>query len=107
MDNVRVIFVSLPREEARDMARTLVEKRLAACANIIPKMESFYWWEGKIENDEEALLMIKTSYQKVEDLIRYMQENHPYEVPDIISIPIMEGLPDYINWMLEETGKVD
>jgi len=107
MDNVRVIFVSLPREDARDMARTLVEERLAACANIIPKMESFYWWEGKIENDEEALLMIKTSYQKVEDLIRYMQENHPYEVPDIISVPIMEGLPDYINWMLEETGKVD
>lgn len=107
MDNVRVIFVSLPREEAREMARTLVEERLAACANIIPKMESFYWWEGKIENDEEALLMIKTSYQKVEDLIRYMQENHPYEVPDIISVPIMEGLPDYINWMLEETGRVD
>jgi periplasmic divalent cation tolerance protein len=107
MDNVRIVFVSLPREEARDMARTLVEERLAACANIIPKMESFYWWEGKIENDEEALLMIKTSYLKVEDLIRYMQENHPYEVPDIISVPIMEGLPDYINWMLEETGRVD
>jgi periplasmic divalent cation tolerance protein len=107
MDNVRIIFVSLPREEARDMARTVVEKRLAACANVIPKMESFYWWEGKIENDEEALLMIKTSYLKVEDLIRFMQENHPYEIPDIISVPIMEGLPDYINWMLEETGKVD
>lgn len=107
MDNVRIVFVSLPREDAREMARTIVEERLAACANIIPKMESFYWWEGKIENDEEALLMIKTSYQKVEDLIRYMRDNHPYEVPDIISVPIMEGLPDYINWMLDETGKVD
>ena len=105
MENVRIVFISLPREEARGMAKKIVEERLAACVNIIPKIESFFWWEGKIENDEEALLIAKTSQQKVEKLITWVKDNHPYPVPEVITVPLSEGLPDYIDWVIEETGK--
>ena len=105
MENVRIVFISLPREEARGMAKKIVEERLAACVNIVPKIESFFWWEGKIENDEEALLIAKTSQQKVEKLITWVKDNHPYPVPEVITVPLSEGLPDYIDWVIEETGK--
>lgn len=105
MENVRIVFISLPREEARGMAKNIVEERLAACVNIIPKIESFFWWEDKIENDEEALLIAKTSQQKVEKLITWVKDNHPYPIPEVITVPLSEGLPDYINWVIEETGK--
>jgi len=105
MENVRIVFISLPREEARGMAKTIVEERLAACVNIIPKIESYFWWEGKIENDEESLLVAKTSQQKVEKLIIWVKDNHPYPIPEVITVPLAEGLPDYINWVIEETGK--
>lgn len=105
MAEVRVAFISAPRDEAKELARALVEERLCACVNIVPKIDSFYWWDGKIEKDEEALLIVKTTRQKAEALIRYVKENHPYEIPEVITLPLSEGLPDYLNWVIEETGK--
>ncbi len=105
MENIRIIFISTPKEDASSMARQLVEKRLAACVNIIPKIESHYWWDGKIESDEESLLIVKTSQQKVELLMEFVKEEHPYDIPEIITFPVAEGLPAYINWVLEETGR--
>jgi periplasmic divalent cation tolerance protein len=105
MENVRVVFVSIPRDEARAMARKLVEERLAACANIIPQIESFFWWEEKVQEDKESLIILKTSQSQVERLITYVRDNHPYDVPEVITLPLAEGLPDYIDWVIEECGK--
>lgn len=105
MENVRVVFVSIPTDEADNIAKKLVEKRLAACVNIVPKIKSFYWWEDKVMSDDESLLIIKTAQLKVEQLTDFVRNNHPYEVPEVIAFKLSEGLPDYINWIMEETGK--
>ena len=105
MAQVRVAFVSAPREEAKKMARAIVEERLAACVNIVPKIDSVYWWEGKVETDEESLLIIKTSQAKAEQLIEYVKANHPYGIPEVIMLSVTEGLPDYLDWVTDETVK--
>lgn len=104
MENIRVVFVTLPRDEADELAKSVVEERLAACVNIVPKIESFYWWDGKVNHDKETLLIFKTSQMKVEALISYVKENHPYDIPEIITFQLSEGLPDYINWVISETS---
>lgn len=105
MEHVRVGFVSIPREEAKELATALVEKRLAACVNIVPKIESVYWWDDKVGFDEESLMIIKTTQIKVEELIEYVKDNHPYELPEVIFLKLTEGLPDYLNYVIDETGK--
>ena len=105
MEHVRVAMVTIPRDEVATMAKGLVEERLAACVNIVPKIESVFWWDGKIQHDEEALLIIKTTQLKVEAMIGYVQENHPYDVPEIITLSLAEGLPDYLNWVIDEMAK--
>ena len=103
METVRVVFISIPRDEANNMAHALMEKRLAACINIVPKIESFYWWDDAVQRDEEALLIVKTTRQRIDELMRYVQVNHPYDLPEVISLPLSEGLPDYIAWVKKET----
>lgn len=105
MEHVRVAFVSIPKDKAKELARKLVEERMAACINIVPKIESIYWWENKVQEEEESLLIIKTTQVKVEKLIGFVKENHPYDVPEIITFILAEGLPDYLDWVIEETGK--
>ncbi|MEA3297147.1 MAG: divalent-cation tolerance protein CutA [candidate division Zixibacteria bacterium] len=102
-EEVRIVFVSIPRDEAKPFARALVEERLAACVNIVPKMESFYRWEGKVLSDSEALLMVKTTRDRFDALRQYVEENHPYDLPEIVALPVSEGLPDYLDWIEEET----
>lgn len=104
MDETRVVFISLPREEAKNMAREIVEERLAACVNIIPKIDSVYRWEGKVLTDDEALLIVKTGRGSIEALTEFVVANHPYELPEIIALPITEGLPDYLAWVGKESG---
>ena len=101
--DVRIVFISTPREEAAQFAKTLVDTRLAACVNIIPKMESYFRWEGKVQHDEEALLIVKTSAQTIEKLQEFVDNNHPYDLPEVISIPILEGLPAYLQWIRDES----
>lgn len=105
MAQVRVAFVSAPRDEAKKLARAIVEERLAACINIVPKIESIYWWEGKVEIDEESLLVIKTTQAKVEQLIEFVRATHPYPIPEVITLTVAEGLPDYLDWVTSETAK--
>jgi len=99
--NYRVVFITTPLEKGEEIARYLVENKLAACVNIVQKVKSIYWWQGKIEEDAEALLIVKTSTDKIKELITKVKEIHPYTVPEIISLKIEEGNPDYLKWINE------
>ncbi|XP_056607530.1 protein CutA homolog isoform X2 [Triplophysa dalaica] len=93
-------FVTCPNDTvAKELARGIVERKLAACVNIIPKIISVYEWHGKIEEDSEVLLMIKTRSSKVSVLAEYVRSNHPYEVAEVISLPIDQGNPPYLKWI--------
>lgn len=104
MQNIRVVFVTAPISEAQKLARGIIEQRLAACVNLIPKVESFYRWEEKVQSAEESILMIKTTQAKLDLLVEYITAEHSYELPEILALPVTEGLPEYVNWILEETG---
>lgn len=99
-----LVITNLPdRESARNLAEKLVDERLAACVNLLAPCESVYRWQGRIENAQEVPLLIKTlkaHYGKVEKTIR---QCHPYELPEIIAVPITAGLPAYLDWLGAET----
>ncbi len=99
-----VVYITAPREEANRIARVLVEEKLAACANIVDRVSSIYWWEGRVEEDEEALIILKTELGLVSRLVRRVKEIHPYSVPEVIALPIIAGNPDYLVWISESIG---
>ncbi len=90
-------------EEAKKIARVVIRKRLAACANIIGGITSIYRWKGRVEEESEAILLLKTSKAMVNALIDEVKELHSYEVPDITVIPVKGGLEEYLMWIKEET----
>ena len=100
MTHAIVTFCTCPdKATAEKIARVLVEGALAACVNILPNITSIYSWQGQIESAEEYLLIIKSpqkGYQAIESAIL---NQHPYELPEIIAVPIAHGLPEYINWI--------
>ncbi len=101
-----VVFVTCgSEEEALKIAHSLVEGRLAACANLVSPVRSIYRWEGKIWDEKEWILIIKTQKERFEELERKVKSLHSYSVPEIISLPIVEGSSSYLNWLLEETTK--
>lgn len=87
------------KKDAEKIARTLLEKKLAGCIQIIGPVSSLYWWEGKIEEIEEWLCVIKSEKSLYEELEKTIKENHPYAVPEIIGIPIITGSQEYLNWL--------
>jgi len=99
-----VVFVTCGSEdEALKIARALVGEKLAACANMISPLRSIYRWEGKICDEKEWLLLIKTRQSRFEDLAKRVKALHSYSVPEIIALPITEGSPAYLNWISENT----
>jgi periplasmic divalent cation tolerance protein len=102
MTDARVVFTTVAEAaEAEKISRALVERRLAACVNILPHIRSIYRWQGKVEEAAEILLLIKTTaaqFPAVRDAIR---ELHSYAVPECISLPIDAGSPDYLKWLAE------
>ncbi|KAL6259768.1 protein CutA homolog isoform X2 [Pogonomyrmex barbatus] len=103
-----VAYVTVPNDEvAKRLARGLVENKLAACVNIIPQLTSIYEWEGKIQEEPELLLMIKTRTEKVDALTKYVKGNHPYSVCEVISLPIQNGNNDYLKWISEVVPPLD
>ncbi len=102
-EDIIVVYISLPQDEVNRISQGLMENRMAACINIVPRIESYYWWNDKIERDVEALLMIKTTKDKFDSLKDWVIENHPYELPEIIAVPLAAGHSDYINWIKKET----
>lgn len=91
-------------ETARRIARQLVTENLAACANIVPAIESIYRWENKIENAQETLVFFKTTTARYPAFQERLKALHPYDVPEIISVRIADGLPDYLRWVSANTA---
>lgn len=81
------------------MGKELIIKHLAACVNILPKITSIYSWEGKIESDQEQLLLIKSNNETYPAVEHFIAENHPYELPEIIAVPLQHGSNGYLNWI--------
>jgi len=99
-----VVFVTCGSEdEALEIARALVQEKFAACANMVSPLRSIYRWEGKICDEKEWLLVIKTRQSLFEDLAKRVKAIHSYSVPEIIALPIAEGLPAYLTWISENT----
>jgi periplasmic divalent cation tolerance protein len=95
-----IVFTTVPNvEDGESLAKKIVEARLAACVQVFPKMKSFYFWEGKVQNDEEHLLLIKTLQSKFAALSEFIKSNHNYETPEIVAINSSEVDDHYLKWM--------
>ena len=102
---IQVVTTAEKKEDAEKIAKILVEKRLAGCVQIIGPIKSTYWWQGNIEIAEEWLCVIKTRKALYEELEKSIQEIHPYETPEILTVPIDEGNRDYLEWLDNELKK--
>ena len=96
----RLVFTTCPdAASAEALAKRLVEDRLAACVNIVPGVRSVYYWEGKLETGAEQLLIIKTKETRYPELEARILAEHPYELPEVVSVQIDKGLPAYLGWI--------
>jgi periplasmic divalent cation tolerance protein len=102
-ESIVVLVTCGSEEEAARIANSLVEERLAACVNIISPVRSIYRWEGKIWDEKEWMLMIKTQKKRFENLEKKVKSLHSYSVPEIIALPIVEGSSSYLKWMEKMT----
>ncbi len=101
-DQVRVALVTLPdRQAAEALVRKLVEERVVACGNIVPGMTSIYWWEGKVEEAGEVLVVFKTTSEGARRLVDRVPELHPYDVPEVLVLPVQEGHRPYLDWVVD------
>ena len=98
-----VYMTAKDREEATSLGRTLVEERLAACVNVLDGMTSLYWWEGKVQEDNEAVLIAKTADEKTEALIERAKALHSYDCPCIVALPVSAGNEAFLEWIEQET----
>jgi periplasmic divalent cation tolerance protein len=107
MDSLLVVTNLPDRESAEKLATLLIARRLAACVNILAPCSSVYRWQGGIRHDEEHPLLIKTVQDRYAELEASIRGNHPYELPEIIAVPIIHGLPAYLQWVESETRDND
>ena len=103
-DKVVVFVTCSSAEEAGRIARALVEERLAACVNVSSPIRSVYRWQGKLTDDEEVLLVIKTTRELFDPLRRAVEKLHSYQVPEVICLPVIDGAPNYLNWIGASVG---
>ncbi len=104
MDTLFVYVTAKDEDEAKQIARTVVSERLAACANLLGGIDSVYWWQGKLCEDHEVALILKTSAERKPGLIERIKELHSYDCPCIVCLPIADGNRDFLNWIAAETG---
>ncbi len=99
------VFVSCTtREQAKSIVDSLLKDQIIACAQILPQMESFYRWQGQIESAQEVLLILKTKQACFAAIKSLIVQTHAYEIPEIIAVPIVDGLPEYLNWIDDEVN---
>ena len=101
-DKIVVLTTCKSAEEAAQIARALVEKKLAACVNVMPAVRSFYRWKGAVEDEQESLLVIKSSRGLFDQLRVEIEKLHSYEVPEVIAVPIVDGSEGYLEWLERE-----
>jgi len=101
MEHVSYVMgiISAPPEEGAKLAEALVEEKLAACVQVSSPVTSVYRWEGKIEHSQEVLLFVKTETGRIRSIKEFLLKEHPYEVPEFITLPITDGLPRYLKWI--------
>lgn len=103
-DATRVVLVTAPNLETGEfLARELVEERLAACGNVLSDLVSLYWWEGEVQRDDEVLILFKTRADRLEALERRVLDLHPYEVPEVLALPVGFVHRPYAEWVAEES----
>ena len=98
-DRIIVLITAGSEEEAHKIAELLVNEKKAACVNIVPVVDSLFWWEGKIESARESLLLVKTKASLFPEIVELVKRTHSYEVPEIIALPIIAGTEDYLKWL--------
>ena len=103
MEAITVLITAASITEAEKISTILLEKRLIACANLIPGIQSIFRWENKVCHENEILLVIKSVTKNFDEIIQIVKANHSYQVPEIIALPIIAGSPDYLNWIEAET----
>lgn len=105
MSDALLVLTTLPDQTAaKQLAEHLLSQKLAACINILPTMTSLYMWQGKLERGQEHLLLIKTQRDRYEALETEIRNRHPYELPEIIGVPVTAGLSGYLAWIAENTA---
>lgn len=105
MTQVLVYVTAASRDEALNIGRAAVESRLAACANVLPAATtSIYWWQGKLEQSTEVSLLLKTRAALVDKLVAKVKENHSYDCPCVVAVPITGGNPQFLEWIDAETA---
>lgn len=96
-----VVYVTAPEKDAATVARELVDRKVAACVNVLPAVRSFFHWEGTVQDEPESLLIVKSTRARFEALRAAVVEVHPYSVPEIIAVPVVEGHEPYTQWVEE------
>jgi periplasmic divalent cation tolerance protein len=100
----RVVLVTAPNiKVARQLARLALTRRKVACANLIPRLESHYWWKGKLETSSEVLVLFKTAANQLKELEKLVVKNHPYDTPEFVILSITGGNKRYLDWLAKET----
>lgn len=102
MSHSLVLVTASSTEEAEKIARSVLERRLAACVNLVPGVKSIFWWEGKLDQASETLMLIKTTEEAVPALTEAVKQLHSYSVCEVISLPVVQGNKPYLQW-IEET----
>ncbi len=98
-NSVAIFVTTGSEEEARALAQLLLSHRKAACVNIVPKVDSLFWWQGELDSAQESLLIIKTRASLLPEVVELVKGVHSYEVPEVIAIPIIGGNEDYLRWI--------
>ena len=104
---VQVTTTTDARQEAAEIAKVAVGERLAACAQLVGPIASTYWWEGEIESAEEWIVVFKTTAERFDELAELIIDQHSYDTPEIIALPIVAGSSDYLAWVSEQTEEAE